>query len=132
MPRIRSILTFALTVAVLAALVLAAINARAILDRVAPFDLGQPRNWATGFHLYLFRDDPKECFDALDRGKVDYVPALVRPIVTDAVMRTGRSCVTPRCHMAATCCCAAVRWCRGCCGSTTRPNRRRSECSARA
>jgi len=79
--RIRSVLAFVFTVAVLGAIVLAAINGRAILDRIAPFDLDQPPNWATGLHLYLLRDDPKACFAALDRGKIDYVPAPVRPIV---------------------------------------------------
>jgi hypothetical protein len=79
--RIRSVLAFVFTVAALAALVLAAINGRALLDRVAPFDLSEPPNWATGLHLYLLRDDPNACFAALDRAKVDYAPAPVRPIV---------------------------------------------------
>ena len=79
--RIRSVLAFVVAVAIVAGLVLAAINAPAFLDRIAPFDLDQPPGWATGLHLYLFRDDPKACFAALDRGKVDYVPAPVRPIV---------------------------------------------------
>jgi len=75
--------------------VLAAINARALLDRIAPFDLDRPPNWATGLHLYLFRDDPQACFAALDRGKVDYVPAPVHPIehgcgyVDAAILRRG-------------------------------------------
>ena len=74
---IRRILALALAVA---ALVLAAINARALLDRVAPFDLDQPPSWATGLHLYFFRNDSKACFAALDRGKIDYLAAPVRPI----------------------------------------------------
>ena len=78
--RIRSTVVSALAVAALAALVLVAINARALLDRIAPFDLDRPPNWATGLHLYVFRSDPKACFAALERGKVDYVPAPVHPI----------------------------------------------------
>ena len=78
--RIRSVLALAFTVAALAALVLAAINGRALLDRIAPFEFDQSPNWATGLHLYLLRDDPKACFAALDRGKIDYAPAPVRPI----------------------------------------------------
>lgn len=71
---------FGLAIAAVAALLVAAINARSLLDRIAPFDLDRPPNWATGIHLYFFRSDPKACFAALDRGKVDYVPAPVRPI----------------------------------------------------
>jgi len=93
--RIRSVLALALAVAAVAALVLAAINARALLDRIAPFDLDRPPNWATGLHLYLFRDDPQACFAALDHGKVDYVPAPVHPIehgcgyLDAAILRRG-------------------------------------------
>lgn len=78
--RVGAILALAFAVAAVAALVLAAINARALLDRVAPFDLDQPPNWATDLHLYLFRSDPTACFAALDRGKVDYLPAPMHPI----------------------------------------------------
>lgn len=78
--RIAATLALALAIAAVAALVLAAINARPLLDRVAPFDLDRPPNWATGLHLYFFRSDPKACFTALDRGKVDYVPAPVHRI----------------------------------------------------
>jgi len=78
--RIRSILAFAFVVAAVAALVLAVVNARSLLDRVAPFDLDQPPNWATGLHLYFFRSDPNTCFAALDGSKIDYVPAPVHPI----------------------------------------------------
>jgi len=67
-------------VVVVAALALVAINARALLDRYAPFDLDQPPNWLTAVHLYLFRADPGACFAALDRGHVDYVRAPVKPI----------------------------------------------------
>jgi hypothetical protein len=77
--RIRSVLGLAFAVATVAALVLAAINARTLLDRIAPFDLDQPPNWATGLHLYFFRNDPNACFAALDRGDIDYVPAPVHP-----------------------------------------------------
>jgi hypothetical protein len=79
--RIRSTLALAVALAAIAALVLAAVNGRALLYRVAPFDLDQPPNWATGIHLYFFRTDPKACFAALDRGRVTYLPAPVRPIV---------------------------------------------------
>ena len=78
MPRLRSILTFAFA---LAAVAFVTLNAGALLDRVARFELSEPPNWATGLHLYLLRDDPNACFAALDRASVDYVPAPVRPIV---------------------------------------------------
>jgi hypothetical protein len=77
-PRLRSILTFAFA---LAAVAFVTLNAGALLDRVARFELSEPPNWATGLHLYLLRDDPNACFAALDRASVDYVPAPVRPIV---------------------------------------------------
>jgi hypothetical protein len=79
--RIRSTLALAVALAAVAVLVLAGINGRAILDRVAPLDLNQLSNWATSLHLYLFRSDPDACFAALDHGQVGYVPAPVRPIV---------------------------------------------------
>jgi hypothetical protein len=87
--RLRAILAFVFVVAVAAALALAAINARALLDRLAPFDLAAPPDWATGLHLYLLRGDPKACFAALDRGKVDYALAPVRPIVNGCGYEDG-------------------------------------------
>ena len=73
-------LALTLAIAIAAALVLAAVSGRALLDRFAPFDLERPPDRFTGLHLYLLRRDPAACFAALDRGKVDYVPAPVRPI----------------------------------------------------
>ena len=67
-------------VALLAVLAGVAWNAGALIERIAPFDLAAPPGLLTGVQLYLFRNDPQRCFAALDRGKVDYTPAPVRPI----------------------------------------------------
>jgi hypothetical protein len=62
---------------VIASIVVLAMNAERILDRVAPFDFDRPPGISTSLHLQLFRWKPERCLSALTYGRVDYrsVPA---------------------------------------------------------
>lgn len=73
----RGLIAAAAGLLVIASIVVLAMNAERILDRVAPFDFDRPPGIFSSLHMQLFRWKPERCLSALTYGRVDYrsVPA---------------------------------------------------------